>query len=201
LQLRAILDAGFRLARPRAMLEQILAAIEGGETTRDVRNARAALAGLVQMGNDLDQRFIDRPQFALQKATSACKMTEPIDGRIDASRRIKGDQYQTTAFISSLRHEFPSFAEKNPCCFIHSTTAAVGNEFGAGHDFAGHDLADRDFADHHLGNAPASRRRRKAFIAYWTEILSIACITARATPRDNFTGETNVAKCRWKQTD
>jgi class 3 adenylate cyclase/tetratricopeptide (TPR) repeat protein len=32
---------------PRAMLEPILAAIEGGETTRDVRNARAALAGLV----------------------------------------------------------------------------------------------------------------------------------------------------------
>ena len=31
---------------PRAMLEPILAAIEGGETTRDVRNARAALAGL-----------------------------------------------------------------------------------------------------------------------------------------------------------
>src|SRR5229473_2388291 len=31
----------------RAMLEPILAAIEGGETTRDVRNARAALAGLV----------------------------------------------------------------------------------------------------------------------------------------------------------
>jgi class 3 adenylate cyclase len=32
---------------PRAMLEPILAAIEGGETTRDVRNARAALARLV----------------------------------------------------------------------------------------------------------------------------------------------------------
>jgi tetratricopeptide (TPR) repeat protein len=31
---------------PLAMLEPILAAIEGGETTRDVRNARAALAGL-----------------------------------------------------------------------------------------------------------------------------------------------------------
>jgi hypothetical protein len=28
--------------------------------------------------------------------------------------RYKGDQYQTTAFISSLRHEFPSFSEKNP---------------------------------------------------------------------------------------
>src|SRR5450631_503768 len=31
---------------PRAMLQPILAAIEGGETTRDVRNARAVLAGL-----------------------------------------------------------------------------------------------------------------------------------------------------------
>ena len=29
---------------PRALLEPILAAIEGGETTRDVRNARALLA-------------------------------------------------------------------------------------------------------------------------------------------------------------
>jgi predicted ATPase len=32
---------------PRALLEPILAAIEGGETARDVRNARAMLAGLV----------------------------------------------------------------------------------------------------------------------------------------------------------
>jgi hypothetical protein len=32
---------------PRALLEPILAAIEGGETTRDVRNARALLAELV----------------------------------------------------------------------------------------------------------------------------------------------------------
>jgi predicted ATPase len=31
---------------PRALLEPILAMIEGGETTRDVRNARALLAGL-----------------------------------------------------------------------------------------------------------------------------------------------------------
>src|SRR5580658_10279443 len=31
----------------RALLEPILAAIEGGETTRDVRNARALLAGIV----------------------------------------------------------------------------------------------------------------------------------------------------------
>jgi hypothetical protein len=29
---------------PRALLEPILAEIEGGETTRDVRNARALLA-------------------------------------------------------------------------------------------------------------------------------------------------------------
>jgi hypothetical protein len=29
---------------PHALLEPILAAIEGGETTRDVRNARALLA-------------------------------------------------------------------------------------------------------------------------------------------------------------
>ena len=29
---------------PRALLEPILAAIEGGESTRDVRNARALLA-------------------------------------------------------------------------------------------------------------------------------------------------------------
>ncbi len=53
LELRAAADLA-RLWRdtgsdsdPRAMLEPILAAIEGGETTRDVRNARAALAGLV----------------------------------------------------------------------------------------------------------------------------------------------------------
>ena len=53
LELRAATDLA-RLWRdtgsdsdPRAMLEPILAAIEGGETTRDVRNARAALAGLV----------------------------------------------------------------------------------------------------------------------------------------------------------
>src|SRR5229473_6702852 len=32
---------------PRAMLGPVLATIEGGETTRDVRNARALLAGLV----------------------------------------------------------------------------------------------------------------------------------------------------------
>ncbi len=32
---------------PRALMEPILAAIEGGETTRDVRNARALLAELV----------------------------------------------------------------------------------------------------------------------------------------------------------
>jgi hypothetical protein len=32
---------------PRALLEPILAAIEGGETMRDVRNARALLAELV----------------------------------------------------------------------------------------------------------------------------------------------------------
>jgi predicted ATPase len=31
---------------PRAMLEPILAAIQGGETTRDVRNARSLLAAL-----------------------------------------------------------------------------------------------------------------------------------------------------------
>jgi hypothetical protein len=31
---------------PRALLEPILAMIEGGETTRDVRNARALLAEL-----------------------------------------------------------------------------------------------------------------------------------------------------------
>ncbi len=31
---------------PRALLEPILAAIEGGETTRDVRDARALLAEL-----------------------------------------------------------------------------------------------------------------------------------------------------------
>jgi hypothetical protein len=36
-----------------------------------------------------DQRKIyDRPQFALQKATSACKIAKPVDGRIDASRQI-----------------------------------------------------------------------------------------------------------------
>ena len=53
LELRAATDLA-RLWRdtgsdsdPRAMLEPILGAIEGGETTRDVRNARAALAGLV----------------------------------------------------------------------------------------------------------------------------------------------------------
>jgi hypothetical protein len=53
------------------------------------------------MVNDLDhtdalcrinERFIDRLQFALQKATSACKMPKPIDGPIDASCQIKGDQ-------------------------------------------------------------------------------------------------------------
>jgi predicted ATPase len=32
---------------PRALLEPILAMMEGGETTRDVRNARALLANLV----------------------------------------------------------------------------------------------------------------------------------------------------------
>jgi hypothetical protein len=32
---------------PRALLEPILAAIEGDETTRDVRNARALLAEFV----------------------------------------------------------------------------------------------------------------------------------------------------------
>jgi hypothetical protein len=32
---------------PRALLEPILAAVEGGETTRDIRNARALLANLV----------------------------------------------------------------------------------------------------------------------------------------------------------
>jgi hypothetical protein len=32
---------------PRALLEPILAAIEGGEATRDVRNARALLAEIV----------------------------------------------------------------------------------------------------------------------------------------------------------
>jgi predicted ATPase len=51
------LRAGIDLARlwrdtgspsdPRALLEPILAAIEGGETTRDVRNARALLAEMV----------------------------------------------------------------------------------------------------------------------------------------------------------
>jgi hypothetical protein len=39
-------DAGSR-DDPRALLEPILAAIEGGETTRDVRNARALIATLV----------------------------------------------------------------------------------------------------------------------------------------------------------
>jgi hypothetical protein len=99
-------------------------------------------------------------------------MPKPIDGRIDASRRIKGDQYQTTAFISSLRHEFPSFFRKKSLLFYTLDDGrAVGNEFGAGHDFADHDFAGHDFADHHLGNAPASRRRRNAFVGYWTEIL------------------------------
>jgi predicted ATPase len=50
LELRAAIDLA-RLWRetgspndPRALLEPILAVIEGGETTRDVRNARALLA-------------------------------------------------------------------------------------------------------------------------------------------------------------
>jgi class 3 adenylate cyclase len=53
LELRAAIDLG-RLWRdtgspndPRALLEPILAAIEGGETTRDVRSARVLLAELV----------------------------------------------------------------------------------------------------------------------------------------------------------
>jgi predicted ATPase len=53
LELRAATDLA-RLWRdigsgddPRALLEPILAAIEGGENTRDVRNARALLAELV----------------------------------------------------------------------------------------------------------------------------------------------------------
>ncbi len=52
LELRAAIDLG-RLWRdtgsndPRALLESILAAIEGGETTRDVRSARVLLAELV----------------------------------------------------------------------------------------------------------------------------------------------------------
>jgi predicted ATPase len=53
LELRAATDLA-RLWRdagsggdPRALLEPILAAIEGGETARDVRNARALLAELI----------------------------------------------------------------------------------------------------------------------------------------------------------
>jgi predicted ATPase len=53
LELRAATDLA-RLWRdtradrdPRALLEPILATIEGGETTRDVRHARALLAELV----------------------------------------------------------------------------------------------------------------------------------------------------------
>jgi hypothetical protein len=40
-------EAAFRENDPRALLEPILAGIEGGETSRDVRNARALLAELV----------------------------------------------------------------------------------------------------------------------------------------------------------
>ena len=55
LELRAATDLA-RLWReirstqdPRALLEPILAAIEGGATARDVRNARALLAELIRM--------------------------------------------------------------------------------------------------------------------------------------------------------
>jgi hypothetical protein len=89
-------------------------------------------------------------------------MPKPIDGRIDASRRIKGDQNQTTGFyfFSPSRISI-IFRKKSLLFYTLDDGRAVGNEFGA----------DHDFADHHLGNAPASRRRRKAFIAYWTDIL------------------------------
>jgi hypothetical protein len=52
LELRAATDLGWLWRDtgssndPRALLETTLAAIEGGETTRDVRNGRALLAAL-----------------------------------------------------------------------------------------------------------------------------------------------------------
>ncbi|HXL28655.1 MAG TPA: hypothetical protein VN968_05125 [Bradyrhizobium sp.] len=81
-------------------------------------------------------------------------MPKPIDGRIDASRQLKGDQYQTIALISSLRHEFLSFSGKIPCCFRPSMMAVApsGNEFSAG----------SDFADHHLGNAASFMKTKES---------------------------------------
>jgi hypothetical protein len=56
------------------------------------------------MGNDLDHADHKMPSAGstkdlstgrnlhLQRATSACKMPKPIDGRIDASRQMTGGQ-------------------------------------------------------------------------------------------------------------
>src|ERR1700681_2064588 len=111
------------------------------------------------MGNDRDHADDKMPSTGSTKDLSTgrnlhckrqprlAKCQSPLMAGSTHHARYKGDQYQTTAFISSLRHEFPSFSEKNPCCFRHSTAAVPsGNEFSAGYDFA----------DHHLGNAPAS---------------------------------------------
>jgi hypothetical protein len=112
-----------------------------------------------------------------------------MHGRIDASRQITGgQQYQTTASYFFSPSRISIIFRKIPCCSRPSTTTAApfGNEFSAGYHFA----------DHHFGNAESfMKTKEKRSSPIGRKSQSIACITARGYTAQNFTGETNVAKC------
>jgi|ERR1700674_4002873 hypothetical protein len=90
------------------------------------------------------------------------KYQSPLMAGSTHHARYKGDQYQTTAFISSLRHEFPSFSEKNPAVLdARRRPRRRGKNTVRATTLQAITSAMRQL-DEDEG---------KAFIAYWTEIL------------------------------